>query len=235
MAGLAVAVLTATMLHNQVSSALTEEDGIYVTKILQETGHGGIAKGGAASRPFDEQINIVAAVQDAVLAMTPNDDEIPFNHTREPRDVYELRHGSCFDRSRVIEKALNYAGLRTRHVAVYSTAETKSSLKSLATPQVDSHAVTEVETARGWMVVDSNARWMGLTASGRPFTLAALRSDPSLGTAPQHAAAKARINHIFRSDFTYVIGLFSRHGRFYPPYTPIPDVNWREMLYNFVD
>jgi hypothetical protein len=46
---------------------------------------------------------------------------------------------------------------------------------------------------------------------------------------------KDPINPIFRSDFTYVIGLFSRHGRFYPPFTPIPDVNWRQIVYNLVD
>lgn len=231
----ALAALGVAFAHNQVSSAVTEEDAVYVARILQETGHGAVEKGGAASLPFEQQIAIVAAVQDAVLKMAPKDDEIPFDRAREPRDLYELRQGSCFDRSRVIEKALNHAGLRTRHVAVYSTAQTGSALKSLATPQVDSHAVTEVETARGWMVVDPNARWMGLTATGRPFTLAALKADPRLADAPMHAAAKAPINKIFRSDFTYVIGLFSRHGRFYPPYTPIPDVNWREMLYNLAE
>jgi hypothetical protein len=229
------AVLGGVLAQNQVSSAVTEEDAIYVAKILQETGHGAVEQGGAASRSFDEQINLIAAVQDAVLAVAPKDEEIPFDRGREPRDLYELRQGLCFDRSRVIEKALNYAGLRTRHVAVYSTAQTGSALKSLATPQVSSHAVTEVETARGWMVVDPNARWIGLTAAGRPFTLAALKADPALAEAPNHPAAKDRINNIFRSDFTYVIGLFSRHGRFYAPYTPVPDVNWRQMLYNLSD
>lgn len=224
----------AVLAHHQVSSALTDEDTVYVAKILQETGHGNVAKGAAAKLPFDQQVAVVAAVQDAILTMAPKDNEIPFGRTREPRDIYELRHGSCFDRSRTIEKALNYAGLRTRHVAVYSTTETKSALKSLATPQIDSHAVTEVETARGWMVLDSNARWMGLTAEGQPFTLAALKSEPALA-ASQHPAVTARINRIFRADFTYVIGLFSRHGRFYPPYTPVPDVNWRELLYNVTD
>jgi hypothetical protein len=174
-------------------------------------------------------------VQDAVLTLALDSDNIAFDRGREPRDLYELRYGGCYDRSRVIEKVLAYVGLRTRHAAVYSTAETKSSLLSLMTPQIGSHAVTEVETARGWMVVDPDKRWIGLTESGRPFDLAAIKSDPSLGTAPRHAASKVPINRIFRADFAYVIGVFSRHGRFYPPFTPIPDVNWRQIVYNFVD
>jgi hypothetical protein len=229
---LAVAAFVALLAYNQVSSALTEEDEIYVEKILQETGHGAVKKGAAARLSFEQQINVIAAVQDAVLLMTPKDDEIPLDHGREPRDVYELRQGICFDRSRVIEKALNYAGLRARHVAVYSTAKAKSALRALMTPQVDSHAVTEVKTVRGWMVIDSNARWMGLTASGQPFTLKALKNNHALAEPAGNALAVTRMDQIFRSDFTYVIGLFSRHGHFYPPYTSVPDVNWRELLYN---
>src|SRR5689334_11419589 len=134
--GVLAVVLLFVLAQNQVPCAMTEEDATYVAKILQETGHGAVKKGGAANLPFDEQIAVIAAVQDAVLAITPKDDEIAFDHAREPRDVYELRHGSCFDRSRVIEKALNYAGLHTRHAAVYSTAETGSAWKSLMTPHV---------------------------------------------------------------------------------------------------
>jgi hypothetical protein len=230
-----IAAAAGVAAYHQVPSSLTEEDGVYVAKILQETGHGAVGKDAAAHQNFDEQVKIIAAVQDAVLSIAPKEEGIAFDRGREPRDLYELRHGICYDRSRVIEKALDYVGLRTRHVAVYSTAQTKSSWQSLTTPQVPSHAVTEVETARGWMVVDPNARWIALTASGQPFTLAALQSDSILRAAPRHASVKDPINPIFRSDFTYVIGLFSRHGRFYPPFTPIPDVNWRQMVYNLVD
>ena len=52
---------------------------------------------------------------------------------------------------------------------MYSTVEAGSALGALATPDTLSHALTEVKTRRGWMIVDSRTRWAGLTADGRPM------------------------------------------------------------------
>ena len=38
---------------------------------------------------------------------------------------------------------------------------------------------------------------------------------------------------ILGRPFTYLFGLYSRHGRFYPPYTPVPDLDWGQLGYNF--
>jgi hypothetical protein len=67
------------------------------------------------------------------------------------------------------------------------------------------------------MLVDSNSRWIGLT-SDQAVALRHLHRDKKLSGAAWHNAA--RISPILASDFTYVIGLYSRHGRFYPPFTP---------------
>ena len=37
---------------------------------------------------------------------------------------------------------------------------------------------------------------------------------------------------IFQSSFTYLYGVYSRHGRFYPPYNVIPDINYGEFIQN---
>jgi len=37
---------------------------------------------------------------------------------------------------------------------------------------------------------------------------------------------------IYAKPFTFVYGLYSRHGYFYPPYNVIPDVNYGELLQN---
>ena len=138
-------------------------------------------------------------------------------------------HGLCFDRSRAIETILRLQGMRTRHAAIYSTRATGSALRSLATPGVDSHAITEVMTRRGWMIVDSNSRWIGLTNANQPLDLARLRDRPG---GPWHPSVRVQLPEIYRAPYTWVYGLYSRHGRFYPPYNPVPDVNWAELAEN---
>jgi hypothetical protein len=179
---------------------------------------------------FAQEVALVLRVQDAVLSAAPEDKGIDLGRPREVADLLALRYGLCYDRSRAIEKILKMHGFATRHAAIYSTAETGSALVSLMTPQVPSHAVTEVRTSRGWMVVDSNSRWAGLTPAGAPVALDAVAErkgeGPWAGAEPSPG--------IFTKPFTWVYGLYSRHGRFYPPYAPVPDVNWPELVQNVV-
>ena len=80
--------------------------------------------------------------------------------------LVEAGKGLSYNRSRAIETILRLYGLEKRHVAIYSTAETGSAIRSLLTPGIDSHAISEVRTLNGWMAVDSNAPWIGPTADG---------------------------------------------------------------------
>ena len=41
-------------------------------------------------------------------------------------------------------------------------------------------------------------------------------------------------DEIYLHSFIYVYGLYSRHGRFYPPYNFIPDINYREFIQNAI-
>lgn len=178
---------------------------------------------------FDQEVALVLRVQDRVLAASPEERGIPLNQSREITDLLRARHGACFDRSRAAETILRSYGIHTRHASMYSTAETGSSLRSLATPDIVSHALTEVKTSRGWMIVDSKVRWAGLTADGKPLDLEAIRQSPSQ---KWNSAVKAPLPGIYGKPFTWVYGLYSRHGRFYPPYDPVPDVNWTELAQN---
>jgi arylamine N-acetyltransferase len=72
-------------------------------------------------------------------------------------DLYEAKRGLCYDRSRAIEKVLSHLGFEVRHAAVYSTKKT-GRLAAFLTPKTQSHAVTEVKTEHGWLVIDSNRR-----------------------------------------------------------------------------
>jgi len=112
---------------------------------------------------------------------------------------------------------------------MYSTVDTGSALRSLTTKDTISHALTEVETRRGWMIVDSKTRWAGLTSDGKPLDLASVRQDPHR---KWNSAVKDPLPEIYGAPFTWIYGLYSRHGRFYPPYDPVPDVNWSEFAQN---
>jgi len=223
--------LVGVYVTSNVSTTLTEEDRTYADRILRETGHGGLV-GKAAPRDFDDQVKTILAVQDAVLTTAPENTAIPFDRPRELADLYKARSGQCFDRSRAMERILNHLGLTTRYAAVYSTKDTGSRVTSLLTKGTPSHAVIEAKTERGWIVVDSNRRWIGLTSDGDPIDLKKLQSmDAAAETWDPRAEKQAA--RILREPFTYVIGLYSRHGRFYPPYWPVPDIGWRQVPANF--
>ncbi|MBB3188800.1 transglutaminase domain-containing protein [Halomonas cerina] len=179
---------------------------------------------------FTEEIAFIRTVQRGVLEVVPVDAGIPHGMSREPADLLERGKGLCFDRSRFMEKALRRYGFETRHVAIYSTAKTGSALKSLLTPQVRSHAVTEVMTSRGWVVVDSNEPWVSLGKHDQPLSIADIAAldraemGKALLTPPRSS--------IYAEGFTFVYGLYSRHGKFYPPYDVVPDVQLAELLHN---
>ncbi|MFW5833133.1 MAG: transglutaminase domain-containing protein [Pseudomonadota bacterium] len=215
---------------HSVSPAVTAEDRECLDAALAEAGYPGLL----ASRPaaFDDQLRAIQSVQDAALTLAPHDAAIPFGQPREPCDLWRLGFGQCFDRSRFLEKAFRELGLETRYAAVYSTARTNSRLKSLLTPGIASHAVVEVRTARGWMLVDSNMRWLGWTEDDHVVSLAELGADPAVRQGPWNVRVSDPPSPIFEEPFTYVFGLYSRHGFFYPPYNRLPDISWSQLHYN---
>ncbi len=223
--------VVAILAYNDVSTALTQDDKVYADRFLRDAGHSD-PLGRPPATAMDDQVRVILTVQDAVLSLAAHDIPIALDREREPKDVYEAKSGLCYDRSRTIEKILSSLGYEVRHASVYSTDQTNSSILSLFTPQVSSHAVSEVKTAQGWLVVDSNSRWIGLTREGEPIDLAELRANPELNKQPWDLRVTGQIDDIFQTGFVYVIGLYSRHGRFYPPYTPVPDIDWGQVAYN---
>lgn len=83
-------------------------------------------------------------------------------------------------------------------------------------------------TARGWLVVESNARWLALATDGRPIAIAELEKMIADGRVADPPTETYR-------SFGSVIGPYSRQGRFYPPCTPVPDINYHQFVQNLVD
>jgi hypothetical protein len=210
------------MVH-EVTVTLTAEDEQYARLFLA------VARTTAVTPNSPDDLSVIQAVQRAVLALVPGEDGIPFDHARELRDLYIARTGLCYDRSRAIEMILRYLGFHARHVFLFSRAPNRSWLASFVTVRVPSHAVTEVLTREGWLVVDSNAAWISLDRSGHPVSIRQIHAHGSGVPIQWRAEPPAKI---YTEPFAYIIGLYSRHGRFYPPYDGIPDVNYSELRQN---
>jgi arylamine N-acetyltransferase len=175
-------------------------------------------------------VNFIISVQHAVLDVAPRNEGLPFGQQREPKELYEAKTGLCFDRSRVIEKILRYSGFHTRHVFMLTKLETGSAIKAIMTVGATSHAVTEVLTKNGWLVVDSNARWVSTDAEGRPISIEQLQSSVEHSVPIRWGQEPPFI--VYAKRFAFIYGLYSRHGYFYPPYNVVPDVNYGELLQN---
>jgi hypothetical protein len=224
-----VGIVGFLFVHN-VSKEITVNDQIYIGKILESAGYDLSER--SSERKFERQIELISAVQDAVLRASPRRVGIPINHPREPEDLYYAGHGLCFDRSRVIEKTLRLLGFDTRYAFVAETSAAGWPVASLAGSGVDSHAVVEVRTEKGWLIVDSVRRWISLNASGLPLSLKEWQNTQDKSNYAWHQDNKENIYHMMDGPFIFVYGLYSRHGGFYPPYTPFPDINWGEFALN---
>ena len=96
---------------------------------------------------------------------------------------------------------------------------------------VDSHALCEVRTKKGWLVVDSLTPWLSLDKQGEPISLRTLQRSVIDGQPIPLDAMQANLTpNLLRRPFTIVYGLYARHGRFYQRY---PNINPREFCANF--
>lgn len=222
----AICAIAGFLASRAVSRSVTDEDREYIAKYLT-----GIARPpDRETRSYEDEVRFITAVQRAVLEIASGNVGVPEGSEREPKDVFLARSGLCYDRSRVIEKILRSSAFEVRHVAIYSTEPHGSAVRALLKSRSPSHAVSEALTRHGWLVIDSNDPWISLDRAGRPVSMDTIQSRAESGEAI--AFREPLPNRIYQRPFTFLYGLYSRHGGFYPPYDPIPDVNYRELAGN---
>ena len=212
--------------YNAVDNSLSQIDKQYISKYLVEV------RPLPEKSTYEDEVNFIISVQHAVLNVAPRNEGIPFGQKREPKELYEAKTGLCFDRSRVIEKILRYSGFDARHVFILSKVETGSAIKAIMTVGASSHAVTEVLTKNGWLIVDSNAHWVSTDAEGRPISIEKIQYGVEHSVPIRWGLGPP--SPIYAKPYTFVYGLYARHGYFYPPYNSIPDVNYGELLQNIL-
>jgi hypothetical protein len=169
---------------------------------------------------FDDEIKIIRLVQQKIINVSKGNLGIREFDSREPSDLFIKKSNMCYDRSRSIEKALNFMGFQVRHVYLLY-AESKSFMSAIFSYHQGSHAATEVKTSRGWILVDSNSAWVSLAKNNVPIPADQVwQSAEKFSTIPNY----------FKSPFWTIRGLYSRKGFFYYPYIPFPEFNWHDFL-----
>ena len=223
---LGLLALLAALVYSAVDNRLSDEDRQYLNKLMADTALAPLPPAADANA----ELAFVIDAQRAVQQVAPVNRGLPLGQPREPKDLYLARYGLCYDRSRMLEKLLRLNGLETRHVALFSLRNA-GPLALLFTHRLPSHAVSEVRTAAGWLLVDSNVPWVSLGRNGLPVSMAEIlrsRGQPAGGWDPRFVQVPA----FYREPLVAVYGLYARHGYFYPPYNPLPDIHWGELLQN---
>jgi hypothetical protein len=220
-----IAILIIILSYHSVSHKLTKDDYEYIPKYLLN-----IAELSKESS-YQEELDFISAVQISSFSIVPNAGSIPKNQKREPKELYLTKVAGCSARSRTLEKIFRYSGFKTRHVSLYEKEDNNSSIKALLTRNNGSHALSEVLTKKGWLVVDSNYPWISIDADNNPISIKEIQQsfDKSVSINWKEPPQE---NEVYTKPFAAVYGLYSRHGRFYPPYNFIPDINYRELFQN---
>lgn len=215
---------------HHVPQTITAQDEIYIKKIVQD--YGADSDSLFYSDSFEKQIDTIRALQNAAYHTSPVQAKIPINHPREPKDLYEFTHAQCSDRARFLHKALRHYGFETRYISLYEIPEDTTKIGALLR-YVNSHAFIEAKTSKGWMMVDTNNGWIALDQENSPISIKQWSATPPplRKQTRWHESVHDKPYRLLENEFTYIIGLYSRHGKFYPPYTPfIPDINWPEFI-----
>jgi hypothetical protein len=223
---LSITAFSGLMLWHEVPLAVTTRERVLLMEKLHAAG---LPLPPKPPERYADQLQLIRLVQDFVLNEAPAMTPIPFGQSREPDALFAAKSGHCADRSRAIEKTLRLMGLPVRHVFLLIRRADESYLQPLLTSGRDSHAVTEVLTEKGWLIVDSNDRWLTLDKAGMPVSATMLE---------RHAYSNAEWaelapNEIYFTKVTAIYGLYARHGTFFPPYNALPDINLSELVQNF--
>ena len=207
------ATCLAVLSYHEVDNSLSSDDKKYISQYLA------LSEPLPESPSYEDEIQFIAAAQKAVLTIAPQNKGIPLGQLREPKELFLAGSGLCYDRSRVIEKILRHSGFKTRHI--FLLTKQGPTIRTIAA-DVSSHAATEVLTQNGWLVVDSNEPWLSLDVNKQPVSINQIPTANLLVAPPD----------FYTEPFVSIYGLYSRHGKFYPPYNFIPDIEYSEFIQN---
>ncbi len=226
---ISVAILFFAGWHWQVPTEISIEDSNAIDSLLSINHIPLVSKLSAA----EDEFRFISKVQHAVLKRVSNGPGILKGQGREPATLWKIQEGLCYDRSRFIEKTLEHSGFKVRHVFLIKNRNLGQLWPFTLFRSQGTHAVTEVQTKAGWLVVGSNTPWLSLDANGKVWSGKEIEGLESMDKVKWHPELSTHPDVFFQSRFKVIYGLYSRHGEFYPPYDRIPDVYWPDFIKNF--
>jgi hypothetical protein len=207
---------------NNVKKKLSDEDIYFINLFIDELN---LLKKKPVFSNFSDEIFFINSVHTAIIKNINSSSGIPKNLSREPKDLYYSREGECYDTSRLLEKLFQYYGYKTKHISIYEKKGDIPLLNLLLKKGNDSHAISQIFTTKGWLAVDSVSDWISLDINNKIININKIKFNTNWQYNNPH--------HIFEKEYFLIYGLYSRHGRFYPPYNFIPDINFKDFfIYN---
>ncbi len=175
---------------------------------------------------YAQEIELIRSVQELIFHKVPIGVPIPEYASREPAELFKQNSGLCYDRSRTYDKVFTWLGFESRHIYILYpehpvTGARLSFLQAIISRGINSHAVTEVKTSRGWILVDSNSVWTSVAADGSPIDADHLY---------EQAVQLPGMPGYFNRPYWAIRGLYSRRGQFYWPYITYPELNWVDFI-----
>jgi hypothetical protein len=223
--------LILTIFFHNVDKNITNEDEVYI-KLFLENCDDCVKKGST----YEEEIRQIIKIDSIVISKIVHDSSIPMGQTREPKDVYLAGHGYCYDRSRVLEKIFIYLGYEVRHVSLFQKNPDQNTILTLLSKELNSHSVSEVKTKKGWVIVGSNKNWVSVDTNNQPYSMKQLCKKLQSGQKVDwKITLPSEYDKFYIEECHFIYGVFDRHGKFYPPYTPIPDYNIGELFHNVLN
>ena len=217
----ALLVLMALLMANGVDTAVTDDDRVVIAGLEVDEQCRDIDG-------FDAELKCVAAVQNSVFERFPSTkDAFQKGITgHRARDYAERGYGSCYDRATLIEQALRHYDFEVRRVALY---ERQDRPWNYLKPGIRSHALSEVTTSRGDMVIESVEPMIGVDEDHDVYAIADVREGLHGGEIDDQTFGVDVPENFFDGDFVYAYGVYSRHGYFFEPHIPVPEVDWRQF------
>lgn len=181
------------------------------------------------NQSFDKELECIKEVQSYYHKRSQNFDCSKSEERRTIDWAFNNKSGCCFDIARLIASTLEYFGFEIRHASLH---QMKIPFPVNYLLPTKSHAVVEVRTSQGWILVGSTSKFIGIDKSGKLYTAKSLRPEIMNNRMDQFNGF--RPENYFNGNYSVAYGLYSRHGLLYEPYVKyFPDIDWKQFSYNF--
>jgi len=212
---LALILFIVFMFFHDVSNEVTAEDKVALSKM-------------GYLENVDHLTNVEKALVlvDQMQVLIRKDFAIPKRYEREPIDLLRFRTGATYDWARSACKFFKIHNIPARQVSLY---QTDGSMWSIFNPSIEWWSSVEVYQDGVWGLVDPFSSWTTLDEDG-VFHPTSDINDKTI----KWKSKKGQVFHKFQKvHLKPVYGILSRHGQYYPPFTPIPDFNFADFKLNF--